>query len=444
MNAPDRLPPDVPEFAEMEARLRAGMRRAPLPESVALRLATAKPGRPSRRGVWLSRIVSAATVALCIGLVWHFTSKPARVAPGGDDEKSPPKQELDEDDNGRVVQRYDLKDLLAQARSNKDVMRSLFPERAEPALGLVQPAAPEPSDAAVLERAARIAKDMLGAPAEIELDQSKGELTVKATRATQGEVVRLLKVLRGSFEGENHLVNVELLTYELDEKQFAKLLPDAKADGSMGFRPLPAKELEALLQASGKLKVNVQMAPRVTTFPGQGATMSVTKQHSYIADYDINGTVYDPVIKSFLTGFRFTIRAWPSADAQKISIRLHQEYARHVSTKVRQIDSFTIQEEVENAVVIPQSLPVEFPVIVKQALEVPTVTIEKDGSAALFTRRKVPNKEDRIVLTIVSAKTADFETDLFKDEPNNKDGTEKTYDVPDLDKIKFIDVPKQK
>lgn len=445
MNAPDRLPSDAAGIAETEARLRAGLRRAPLPESAALRLASAQPGGQSRRGLWFSRIVSAATVALCAGLVWHFTANPARMMPGGENEKTPPKDEQDENDNGRTVQRYDLKYLLAQARSNKDVMRSLFPERGEPALGLEQPKPADPTDDEIRERVAKIVKDMLGARAEFSLDTAKGLLTAKAAPGVQDEVAHLLKLLRGDFDGEDRIVAVEFRTYELDEKQFAKLLPDAKADASTGLRALTAKELEALLQMFGKWKVNAQRAPRMSVFPGQGATISVTDQKNYVADYEIKGTAYDPVIKTFMTGFRFTVRAWPSAGERKIAIQFHEEFARHVSTKVRLLNTFTVLEKAENPVVSPLSLSIEFPVVIKQALDAPTVVAEDGAGAVFFARPEGKEvKADRVLLTLLSAKVAELETDLFSDEPVIKDGTEKTYDVPDFDKMKFIDVPNRR
>lgn len=455
MTMPDHLPSDAADAAEtagMETRLCAGMRRAPMPEGVALRLAAARPGTQSRRGLWTSRIVSAATVALCAGLLWHFTSSAARVTPGGEDEKAPHKEKDDgkqEDaDRDRVVQHYELKALVEKARANRDVMRGLFPERAEPELGLEQPKAAEPTDAEIRERAVSIAKNLLGARAEIGLDEAKGGLRAKAPAATQSELQHLLKLLRGDFDNEKRIVVTEFRTYELNENQFAKLMPEAiKAEASTSVRTLSAQALDALVRLTRELKIETQLAPRMTTYPGQGASVGITTQRNHIASYDISDNAYDPEIKSYFTGCRYTARGFPASDGV-VTVQVQMMHVAETGVTTQYI-----KEKVPGGKDEEESLrlPIQVPQLQTTALPSTVLRIPADGGAAIYTRRQrkggKEGKDAMVLLTLVCAKSTDLETELFSNEPVIKDDSEKAPKAPkapDTDKMKFIDVPVQR
>lgn len=428
MNAPDRLPPDATELTETEARLRAGMRRAPLPEGVALRLAAAKRAGQSRRGVWLSRILSAATVALCAGLLWHFTSNPARVTPGGENEKAPPKQKDDgknkDADQDRIAKRYDLKALVEKALINRNVMRSLFPENEQPALGLPQPEPAQPTDEAVLTRVAAIVKDTLRQSAVFTVSTDKKELALEASAETHAEIEHLLKMLHGDFDNEKTVVTVEFHTYDLNEKQFAKLMPDAKAEASAGARTLTAQALDALVQRMRELKIEAQLAPRMTVYPGQGANMSVTAQKSYIAGYDIREDTYDPEIKSYFTGYRYCARAIPAPDGS-VSVQVRMKHVAETGVTTQYIT-----EKVPGAKDGEKSLrlPIQVPQLQTTTLPSTVLKIPADGGAAIYMRQEGKEKKDaKILLAVVSAKAADLEETPLSDEST---GTVKIIDLP--------------
>lgn len=66
----------------------------------------------------------------------------------------------------------------------------------------------------------------------------------------------------------------------------------------------------------------VLTAPRLTVLNTQRAHMFVAEQQAYIADYDVSGTVYDPVIRQFLQGVVFEVRPIVSSDRRYVTMEL--------------------------------------------------------------------------------------------------------------------------
>ena len=44
------------------------------------------------------------------------------------------------------------------------------------------------------------------------------------------------------------------------------------------------------------------IAPRLTVYNTQRASMFIARQQSYVADYEISGDSYDPTVRQFLVG----------------------------------------------------------------------------------------------------------------------------------------------
>lgn len=435
MNTPGRLPEDT-ESAGMEARLRAGLRRAPLPNAVALRLAAAKRCEPSRRGMWLSRILRAATVALCLGLLWHFTSSPARVAPGGEDEKAQPKEKdngkHDDAEKERVVQRYDLNALLEQARVNEEVMLSLFPERNGPELGFMKHDTSPLTDGQIRLRAASIVKDLLGSRAEVKLDTANGDFSAVATAQTHAEIQGLLAVLRGEF-GENRQQFLEKFqSYELDEQQFAKLLPNAKATSVSRTQLLSPDEWNALIKEGERFKILPIGQSQLVALAGKGSIVSVTQEHSCISSYDLSGGVYKPHTRNYLTGSLYWSRVFPDADGS-ISVQLSLTRVKETGIVTRYFSEKEKESKDEGKV---RRLPIQTPQLRVHSMPPTVLRIPAGAAAAIFdkveiegddnapdpmTRGKKASNQTLFRLTIFSVKAIEPGKNRDQDSPANKE-----------------------
>ncbi|MHC4502298.1 MAG: hypothetical protein ACYTFI_03255 [Planctomycetota bacterium] len=82
---------------------------------------------------------------------------------------------------------------------------------------------------------------------------------------------------------------------------------------------------------------SVLSAPRLTVMNTQRAHMFVAEQRSYIADYEISGEAWDPVIRQFLRGVVFDVKPIVSADRRYITLEL-----RPTTAELRRVDEITI------------------------------------------------------------------------------------------------------
>ncbi len=83
---------------------------------------------------------------------------------------------------------------------------------------------------------------------------------------------------------------------------------------------------------------SVLSAPRLTVMNTQRAHMFVAEQRSYIADYEISGEAWDPVIRQFLRGVVFDVKPIVSADRRYITLEL-----RPTTAELRRVDEITIR-----------------------------------------------------------------------------------------------------
>jgi hypothetical protein len=83
---------------------------------------------------------------------------------------------------------------------------------------------------------------------------------------------------------------------------------------------------------------SVLSSPRLTVMNTQRAHMFVAEQRSYIADYEISGEAWDPVVRQFLRGVVFDVKPIVSADRRYITMEL-----RPTTAELRRIDEITIR-----------------------------------------------------------------------------------------------------
>ncbi|MFH0939213.1 MAG: hypothetical protein V1899_08030 [Planctomycetota bacterium] len=123
-------------------------------------------------------------------------------------------------------------------------------------------------------------------------------------------------------------------------------------------------------------------APRLTVFNTQRAHMFVAQQRSYVADYDIQGDAYDPVIRQFLTGVVLDVRPIVSSDRRYVTMELRPTVTTLVNFVMRQIDIFQIAAGAAGAIIIPLSLPIQFPELSIQRIR--TTATVPDGGVLLL------------------------------------------------------------
>jgi len=121
-------------------------------------------------------------------------------------------------------------------------------------------------------------------------------------------------------------------------------------------------------------------APRLTVFNTQRAHMFIAEQQAYVADYDVSGGTYDPIVRQFLQGVVFEVKPIVSSDRRYITLEMKPTLATLLF-----MDSINLQ----GAVLLgdpPQpfgiSLPVDFPVIELRKVRT-TVTIPDGGLVLL-------------------------------------------------------------
>ncbi len=120
------------------------------------------------------------------------------------------------------------------------------------------------------------------------------------------------------------------------------------------------------------------IAPRLTVFNTQRAHMFVARQQSYVADYEISGDSYDPVVRQFLVGVVLDVKPIVSADRKYVTLEMRPTVTELVNFNTRQIDSFTINQGASVSVIIPLSFPIQFPELAIQRVRT-TATVPDGG-----------------------------------------------------------------
>ncbi len=133
-------------------------------------------------------------------------------------------------------------------------------------------------------------------------------------------------------------------------------------------------EVSAILHALQKTEAGrLLLAPRVTMYNNQRAHLVVARQRAYIADYDISGGVYDPVIQTILTGAVLDVKPTVSHDRRYITLELRPGTA----------DRLDLSEVAHIIVLGLADLPIQLPSI--QLRSVRTSCTLPDGGTLLLS-----------------------------------------------------------
>ncbi|MCK6470340.1 MAG: hypothetical protein L6R28_01225 [Planctomycetes bacterium] len=138
-------------------------------------------------------------------------------------------------------------------------------------------------------------------------------------------------------------------------------------------------QVQAFIRALGiRDNLTTLLAPRLTVFNTQRAHMFVARQQSYIADYEISGDSYDPIVRQFLVGVVLDVRPTVSSDRRYVTLEMRPTVTELAQFQTRQIDSFTINQGAAATVLIPLSFPVQFPELRIQRVRT-TATVPDGG-----------------------------------------------------------------
>ncbi len=124
------------------------------------------------------------------------------------------------------------------------------------------------------------------------------------------------------------------------------------------------------------------IAPRLTVFNTQRANMFVARQQSYVADYEISGDSYDPVVRQFLVGVVLDVKPIVSSDRRYVTLELRPTVTTLVNFVTRQIDTFTVNSGAQVNVIIMLSFPIQFPEL--SITRVRTTATVPDGGIMLI------------------------------------------------------------
>jgi type II secretory pathway component GspD/PulD (secretin) len=106
--------------------------------------------------------------------------------------------------------------------------------------------------------------------------------------------------------------------------------------------------------------------------------MFIAEQQSYIADYEISGDSWDPVIRQFLQGVVFDVKPIVSADRRYITLELRPTTATLLRMPEIVITSWTILDGGANAIMAVLDFPIQFPELQLRKVRT-TVTIPDGG-----------------------------------------------------------------
>ena len=123
--------------------------------------------------------------------------------------------------------------------------------------------------------------------------------------------------------------------------------------------------------------VSTLLTPRLTVYNTQRAHMFVANQANYIADYEISGDSFDPLIRQYLVGVVLDVRPTVSSDRRYVTLEIRPaqvELANFRTTFMRQLIGWTVGNSVA---VFPVTLPIEFPELIIRRVR--TTVIMPDG-----------------------------------------------------------------
>jgi type II secretory pathway component GspD/PulD (secretin)/Flp pilus assembly protein TadD len=169
---------------------------------------------------------------------------------------------------------------------------------------------------------------------------------------------------------------------------------NAPQQGAMfQFRFLQSVQANAVLQALRKDQTSDQLlAPKLMQFNNQRSHILVAQQTSYIADYDISGAVYDPVVRAFMTGVVLEVRPTVSHDRRYITLDVRPGTATQLTPPI--IVYITNSGDVNSGAVgqTTVNLPIELPNLELRSIST-TVTVPDNGTM-LFSGMTLDRKID--------------------------------------------------
>lgn len=179
------------------------------------------------------------------------------------------------------------------------------------------------------------------------------------------------------------------------------------------FRFFNNSQTSAVLQALRKDQTSDQLiAPRLTQFNNQRAHVLVATQRSYIADYDVSGAVYDPVIRSFLVGVVLDLKPTVSYDRKYITMDVRTGTAT---------ENVPVRFAVIQNPLIPITLPIELPDLELRSVST-TVTVPDNGTllfSGFVNDRKIATKSGIPFLSDLPVIGRIFSTNLKQRERRN-------------------------
>jgi type II secretory pathway component GspD/PulD (secretin) len=121
-------------------------------------------------------------------------------------------------------------------------------------------------------------------------------------------------------------------------------------------------QFQAMIKAlAARENTTVLMTPRLTVYNTQRAHMFVARQESYIADYDISGDAYDPVIRNVLAGVVLDLRPTVSSDRRYVTLEMRPTVTEVRITAPTRIIVPTFYQTGGVVVGYSVSLPIYFP-----------------------------------------------------------------------------------
>ena len=146
-----------------------------------------------------------------------------------------------------------------------------------------------------------------------------------------------------------------------------------ESNGASGYHVEDGKleRLQAILHAVKQDEhADLLLAPRLTMYNNQRAYILAAKQQAYIADYDISGGVFDPVIQTILEGIVLDVKPTVSHERRYITLELRPGTAQRLDLS---------RTETIGGIV---SLPIQLPKIELRSVRT-TVTLPDGGTLLL-------------------------------------------------------------
>jgi type II secretory pathway component GspD/PulD (secretin) len=154
-------------------------------------------------------------------------------------------------------------------------------------------------------------------------------------------------------------------SYSNDAESLSSRMEGVAGAGlNMQLTVLSDPQYQAFLHAMhGRESYSTLLTPRLTVYNTQRAHMFVANQYNYVADYEVSGDTFDPLIRQFLSGVVLDVRPTVSSDRRYVTLEMRPAQVEFTNLRIRYMVQFVnVGANADGDTLMTNvTLPMEFP-----------------------------------------------------------------------------------